>query len=262
MHRALLLVSYGSADPAGRADLAALEDVLAASVPQLPVLRAVSSPAVRRRLTQAGQAVPSPAEAMAELAARGVTELLVLPTHLVPGSDFAALQADAAAAAPRFAALKMAQPLLADPAARAELARLLAARCRAGNALLLAGHGADGPAGQCYRALARDLQTAGGGRVLLGVLRGEPGFAPALAALQTGGWRQVVLQPLLLTAGTHTRREISGPGLDSWAGQLRAAGLSVICKNRGLARDAGVRDIYLRRLELLCRRPSANGGEL
>lgn len=262
MHRALLLVSYGSADPAGRADLAALEDVLAASVPQLPVLRAVSSPAVRRRLTQAGQAVPSPAEAMAELADQGVTELLVLPTHLVPGSDFAALQADAAAAAPRFAALKMAQPLLADPAARAELARLLVTRCRAGNALLLAGHGADGPAGQCYRALARDLQTAGGGRVLLGVLRGEPGFAPALAALQTGGWRQVVLQPLLLTAGTHTRREISGPGPDSWAGQLRAAGLSVICKNWGLARDAGVRDIYLRRLELLCRRPSANGGEL
>ena len=261
MHRALLLVSYGSADPAGRADLAALEDVLAASVPQLPVLRAVSSPAVRRRLAQAGQAVPSTAEAMAELAARGVTELLVLPTHLVPGSDFAALQADAAAA-PRFAALKMAQPLLADPAARAELARLLAAGGPAGNALLLAGHGADGPAGQCYRALARDLQTAGGGRVLLGVLRGEPGFAPALAALQTGGWRQVVLQPLLLTAGTHARREISGPGPDSWAGQLRAAGLSVICKNRGLARDAGVRDIYLRRLELLCRRPSANGGEL
>ena len=259
MHRALLLVSYGSADPAGRADLAALEDVLAASVPQLPVLRAVSSPAVRRRLTQAGQAVPSHAEAMAELADQGVTELLVLPTHLVPGSDFAALQADATAAAPRFAALKMAQPLLADPAARAELARLLVTRCPAGNALLLAGHGADGPAGQCYRALARDLQTAGGGRVLLGVLRGEPGFAPAL---QTGGWRQVVLQPLLLTAGTHARREISGPGPDSWAGQLRAAGLSVICKNRGLARDAGVRDIYLRRLELLCRRPSANGGEL
>ena len=86
--------------------------------------------------------------------------------------------------------------------------------------------------------------------------------APALAALQTGGWRQVVLQPLLLTAGTHARREISGPGPDSWAGQLRAAGLSVICKNRGLARDAGVRDIYLRRLQLLCRRPSANGGEL
>lgn len=168
MHRALLLVSYGSADPAGQADLAALEDVLAASVPQLPVLRAVSSPAVRRKLAQAGQAVPSPAEAMAELAARGVTELLVLPTHLVPGSDFAALQADAAAAAPRFAALKMAQPLLADPAARAELARLLVTRCPAGNALLLAGHGADGPAGQCYRALARDLQTAGGGRVLLG----------------------------------------------------------------------------------------------
>ena len=48
MHRALLLVSYGSAAPAGRADLAALEDVLAASVPQLPVLRAVSSPAADR----------------------------------------------------------------------------------------------------------------------------------------------------------------------------------------------------------------------
>lgn len=247
MAKALLIVSYGTADGQARREQAALEDRLAGAAPGCVVCRAVSSPAVRRMLAAQGVDAPSPAGAMDRLLAQGVTDLTLLPTHLVPGRDFAAVQAAADCRRSRFARLRVGTPLLADRAAVAWLARLAADWRPGRGALVPAGHGADGPAARCYAALAGALPQG----AFVGVLRGEPGLDAVLDALRAGRYRQVTLRPLLLTAGTHARRELAGPGPDSWQNRLRAAGFDAACRMQGLAADTGVQQLYLHRLKQL-----------
>ena len=248
MERALLIVSYGTAAAPARAEQTALEDRLAGAVPGCAVWRAVSSPAVRRMLAAQGLDTPSPAGAMERMLAEGVTDLALLPTHLVPGGDFAAVQSAAECRRGRFARLRVGEPLLADRDAAAQLARLAAGWRPARGALVLVGHGADGPAARCcYAALAKALPPG----IFVGVLRGEPGFTAVLTALRAGRYRQVTLQPLLLTAGTHARRELAGPAPDSWVNRLRAAGFGTVCRMQGLAADTGVQQLYLHRLKQL-----------
>lgn len=252
MPKTLLVVHYGTTLPAAREDLAALESALAGAVPGLKIRRAVSSPAVRHAIAERGGKVLAPAQALELLLAEGVTDLAVLPTHLVPGSDFAALRAAVRAFRDGFARLRLGTPLLAEAEAVQALARHIAARwLPEQGALLLAGHGADGPAGACYTALAHALREAGAARALVGTLAGRPDFDAVLSALESGGWTRMTLRPLLLTAGVHACRELAGPGPDSWQNRLLARGIAAESCLTGMARDPGVQALYLRQLDRL-----------
>ena len=114
MKQALLAVSFGTSVPRARQDIEAVERVLAAGAPERAFCRAYTSPTIRRILAERGEPVPGLPEALEALAAAGVEDAAVQPTHLLYGFEYDKLKADAAAFAGRFARLALGRPLAAD----------------------------------------------------------------------------------------------------------------------------------------------------
>ena len=112
---ALLIVSFGtSVEETRKKTIGALEEELKQAFPHLPAHRAYTSPTIRRILAKRGEQVPSPEEAMEQLAAQGVRTLYIQPTHLICGEEYHALSRKAAEKAGLFERVALGRPLLYD----------------------------------------------------------------------------------------------------------------------------------------------------
>ncbi|KUE76843.1 hypothetical protein ASJ35_06070 [Ruthenibacterium lactatiformans] len=147
MKQALLAVSFGTSVPRARQDIEAVERVLAAGAPERAFCRAYTSPTIRRILAERGEPVSGLPEALEALAAAGVEDVAVQPTHLLYGFEYDKLKADAAAFA---GALRPAGPGAAPCRGQRKPAR---AGCVHGAALRAAGGRGVGAAGPWHGAL-------------------------------------------------------------------------------------------------------------
>ena len=186
MKQALLAVSFGTSVPRARQDIEAVERVLAAGAPERAFCRAYTSPTIRRILAERGEPVSGLPEALEALAAAGVEDVAVQPTHLLYGFEYDKLKADAAAFAGRFARLALGRPLAADSESLRALAACMARRFGQpeGGALVLLGHGTEHFANMVYPAMQTALRLAGGRRAYMGTVEGWPGFDEVLAQLR------------------------------------------------------------------------------
>ena len=238
MKQALLAVSFGTSVPRARQDIEAVERVLAAGAPERAFCRAYTSPTIRRILAERGEPVSGLPEALEALAAAGVEDVAVQPTHLLYGFEYDKLKADAAAFAGRFARLALGRPLAAD----SESLRALAA------CMVLLGHGTEHFANMVYPAMQTALRLAGGRRAYMGTVEGWPGFDEVLAQLKEDGCGQALLVPFMLVAGDHALNDMAGDGPKSWKSRLEAAGVGVRCRMRGLGALPEVQALYGARL--------------
>ena len=234
MKQALLAVSFGTSVPRARQDIEAVERVLAAGAPERAFCRAYTSPTIRRILAERGEPVSGLPEALEALAAAGVEDVAVQPTHLLYGFEYDKLKADAAAFAGRFA----------------RLAACMARRFGQpeGGALVLLGHGTEHFANMVYPAMQTALRLAGGRRAYMGTVEGWPGFDEVLAQLKEDGCGQALLVPFMLVAGDHALNDMAGDGPKSWKSRLEAAGVGVRCRMRGLGALPEVQALYGARL--------------
>ncbi len=241
MKQALLAVSFGTSVPRARQDIEAVERVLAAGAPERAFCRAYTSPTIRRILAERGEPVPGLPEALEALAAAGVEDAAVQPTHLLYGFEYDKLKADAAAFA---GALRPAGPGAAPCRGQRKPAR---AGCVHGAALRAAGGRGVGAAGPWHGALRQHglsamqtaLRLAGGRRAYMGTVEGWPGFDEVLAQLKEDGCGQALLVPFMLVAGDHALNDMAGGRPKSWKSRLEAAGVGGALPDAGPGRAAG-----------------------
>lgn len=235
---AMLLAHYGAGCPSVRAVLAAIEEEVRAALPGWEVRAAWTSAAFLRRAREAGEGIPGVPEALSALQAEGFDRVSIQPTLLHPGKGYAAVSAAAADFAGEFAALKLGRPLLADGEDRAALCRLLDREFPRGEdeALVLAGHAAGD--GAFYAEVNALCAKLGLPRMLAGAL---PDLDAVCGTLRTLAVRRVTLLPLLLTAGSHTARDIAGEAPESWRSLLASEGYEVRAVPQGLAELPGFR---------------------
>ena len=146
---ALLIVSFGtSVEETRKKTIGALEEELKQAFPHLPAHRAYTSPTIRRILAKRGEQVPSPEEAMEQLAAQGVRTLYIQLTHLICGEEYHALSQKVAEKAGLFERVVLGRPLLydMDDCRRAAEALLEDFSTEEGEALVFMGHGTEHPA--------------------------------------------------------------------------------------------------------------------
>lgn len=240
----LLVACYGST----RGSLAPSVAALAEAVHR-EVCRRWGAPcgAVPCAVARAGAASELSA-AFGRLREKGASEVVVAATQLVPGRAYRQVEAAAADAAERFAAVRLGAPLIGAVADAAYLAEALARRHPPvpGQAVVFVGHGAEGPAQLPYAALAQFLRMTGRADLLVGTLRLRPCFEDVLRELRGLGARRALLVPLMLAAGVHAARDIAGSGPESWRARLAAAGYEVEVHPEGLADMPAVRELVAR----------------
>ena len=251
MKKAVVCVSFGTSVPAGRENITAVENVLRQAAQDRMFISAFTSPTIRRILRERGETVYSPAEALEALRSRGVTEVLLQPTHILRGHEYDKLKREAAPWRDRFDSLRVGNPLLSDTEDLRALAAGLSAAYpqQNGETLVLFGHGTDHAANLVYPALQTAFYLAGRPDVLVGTVEGWPAFEDVLAQLKAQDRKSVHLVPLMLVAGDHALHDMAGDTPDSWKSRLEAEGFTVRSTLRGLGVMPAVQDMYRTHLE-------------
>ena len=251
MKKAVVCVSFGTSVPAGRENITAVENVLRQSAHDRVFISAFTSGVIRRLLRERGEVVRSVAEALEELWEQDVTEVLVQPTHILCGHEYDKLKREAEPWRDRFEVLRIGRPLLTDTGDLQTLAAGLSAAypARAGETLVLFGHGTDHTANMVYPALQTVFHLSGRPDVLVGTVEGWPAFEDVLAQLKARNGKYVHLVPLMLVAGDHALNDMAGADTGSWKSRLEAEGFTVRATLRGLGLLPEVQTMYRIRLK-------------
>ena len=112
MPKTLLCVSFGTSVPEARQSITAVESALQHTAPELPFVRAFTSPTIRRILQARGETVQSLPQALDALAGQ---EVAVQPTHLLYGQEYDHIRSLVEARREQFARIVLGKPLLAGP---------------------------------------------------------------------------------------------------------------------------------------------------
>lgn len=242
MSRALVITSFGTSVAEARPAITAVEEALRAAAPDYTCLRAFTSPTIRRILAARGERVPSLQEALQDLQEMGTDQVVVQPTHLLPGYEFDKLRLEAERFT--FPHLTVGRPLLSDEGDIALFARRLAQDhpFKPEEAVVYMGHGTGHQANDIYGMIQAALEEIGRYDIHIGVLEGPPGLDGVLQRLERP--RSVLLLPLLLAAGEHARTDMGG----LWRTALKEAGHTVTCAFTGLGERGWVQQLYCRRM--------------
>lgn len=247
MEKAIVMTSFGTSVPEARVSITAVEEALKSAAPGYACARAFTSSIIRRILAGRGENVPSLTEALEQLCADGIRQVVVQPTHLLYGYEYDKLKAEAEAFTSRFETVTVGRPLLADTGDLQRFAGGLAQTypARDGEAVVLMGHGTGHFANVVYPALQTALHLNGCDNLYIGTVEGWPSFDDVLSQIKE---RRVLLVPLMLVAGEHAKKDMAGDSPDSWKSRLEQAGFSVSCSFTGLGLFPWVQEMYRERL--------------
>ena len=292
LDKALLVVSFGTTHEETRArTIDAIEEHLAKAFPDRKLYRGWTSRMIVKRLREkcaADGADPEMGpvrtltleEALEHMRADGIRDVLVQPTHMIPGAENDRMLSALEESADGFEQILAGQPLLSTEEDREHLARALAEELlgdgldgesgKAGDpgevkepagagdpaeeprALVLMGHGsANKPeANRIYKEMQQTFQRLGYDNVFVATVEGTPALEDVLAAMRLAvkgeDLQEVVLAPLMIVAGDHAKNDMAGPEEDSWKNRLEAAGFAVKPVLRGLGEYPAVREMLTR----------------
>ena len=269
----LLVVSFGTSFNDSRAaDVKGIEDALKAAYPDWSVRRAFTAQIIINHIqARDGEKIDNMDQALERAVANGVKNLVVQPTHLMHGAEYDELTEAIEAYQDKFESVKIAEPLLGEvgsdatvinedkkavaEAVTAEAVKdagydsLDAAR-EDGVAFVFLGHGTSHTAKVCYSQMQTQMEDLGYDNVFIGTVEGEPeetACETVIDAAAEGGYKKVVLRPLMVVAGDHANNDMAGDEEDSWKSMFMASGKfdSVDTQIVGLGQIPAIQDLYV-----------------
>lgn len=249
--KAILTVSFGTTkDEAREKAIDALEREIAARYPEYRTERAFTSSIVIRRLADRGILIDTPEQALCRLAGEGIKELIIQPTHLIPGVEYEKLCKAVVPFKRNFDTVRIAKPLLyhtGDLIAAADA--ILASRpAEQGEALLLMGHGTAHFSNCLYPAMDYVFKSRNNRHAFVATVEGYPEIDETLDIIAAQGYRRAALLPFMLVAGDHVLNDMAGDEPDSWRNLCIKKGIKPRCILRGLGELPDIRAIYLAHL--------------
>lgn len=247
----ILAVSFGSSYNETRdITIGAIEEALQTAFPEYEVRRAFTAQTVIDILKDREKLeIDNVTEAMSRLVMDGVKEVVIQPTHVMPGAEYDDMMADIAVFADQFERLKVGAPLLTEDADYdaliASLAEETAEYNAEGTALVFMGHGTHHDANSTYATLQEKLVDAGYTNYFVGTVEAAPSLDDVLALVKDSGAKKVVLLPLMIVAGDHATNDMAGDEEDSWKTAFLNAGYEVECVLKGLGQYAGVQELIV-----------------
>lgn len=241
---ALLMVHFGTThDDTRQLTIDAVNNLAQQAFPQTEVREAYTSRIVIKRLAQRGIVRQTPLEALLQLRADGYERVVVQPTHIIPGEEYATLLNDVRQVEHLFKYVRVGKPLLYTLADCREMAgKLTAAHATEKHThVVFVGHGTEHPANAIYSQMDRLMKQCSP-RCHVGTIEGFPALDDVVQQLRQAKARRVVLVPLMFVAGDHAKNDISV----EWKEALEKEGMQVELCIEGLGQRADVQDLFVR----------------
>ncbi len=269
----LLVVSFGTSFNESRAyDIKGIEDALQKAFPDWSVRRAFTAQIIINHvLARDGEKIDNVKQALDRAVANGVKTLVIQPTHLMHGAEYDELMDAVKEYESKIDKIVVAEPLLGEVGSDATvinedkektaIAITNASVTDAGyssiekanegkTAFVFMGHGTSHTAKVSYSQMQAQMEALGYTNVFIGTVEGEPeetSCEEIIKAVSEGGYKHVVLRPLMVVAGDHANNDMAGEDDDSWLSMFSTSGKfdSLECQITGLGRLADIQAIYV-----------------
>ena len=247
----ILMVSFGTSYNDSRdKTIGAIEEAVQEANPEYDVRRAFTSQIIIDKLKERdGLVIDNVDEAFARLEADGVQDLTVQPTHVMSGYEYDDLMEVVRANADKFDSVKVGSPLLTtDEDYTNVISAITAATSEYDDgetAIVFMGHGTEHSSNAAYAKLQSMLADAGKKNYCIGTVEAEPSIDDVVKFAKDGGYKRVVLEPLMVVAGDHANNDMAGDEEDSWKTILTNEGFEVVPLLRGLGEIEAVRALYV-----------------
>ena len=221
-----------------------IEERIGKHFPDYKIYRAWTSKMIMAKLLARDNIkINNVTEAMEQMIADGITEVIVQPTHVING-----IEND-------FERITFGDPLLTTQQDHAEIVNAICQEFSdlpSDCALILMGHGTSHYANDVYAALDYRFKDLGHSNIHLATVEGYPTLENVIRMVKEQGAKKVILTPFMIVAGDHARNDMSGEDEDSWKNQFQAAGYEVECCMKGLGEYPAVQDMLIRHVTEVC----------
>lgn len=248
--KAILVVSFGTSHAGTREKtIVAIERDIEKAYPHCEVRRAFTSGMILNILARRdGIHIDNVSEALNRLAADGVEEVYIQPTHVINGEEFDDMVSDVADNESRFSKIAIGAPLLTeteDYRRVVDAVMMHVPDLNQRDALVLMGHGTEHHVNAVYPALDYHFKERGYANVFVGTVEGYPDIEVVKKAVNVFSPESVVLLPLMVVAGDHAVNDMAGEEEDSWKRVFEGEGYETRCILKGLGEFPSIRQIYL-----------------
>ena len=79
----------------------------------------------------------------------------------------------------------------------------------------------------------------------VGTVEATPSLDDVVEAVKQGGYKRVVLRPLMVVAGDHANNDMAGDEDGSWKTTFEKEGFEVVCEVEGLGALESVQQLYV-----------------
>lgn len=246
---ALLMVHFGTThDDTRQQTIDAVNDLARQSFPQMDVREAYTSRIVIKRLAQRGIVRKTPLEMLLQLRSEGYQHVVVQPTHIIPGEEYATLLDDVRQVKHLFGDIRVGKPLLYSLDDCQAVATLfnsqLSAEADKRSHVVWVGHGTAHPANAMYAQMDYLLKRLNP-HFHVGTIEGFPSFDDVVSDLKQAKARRVVLVPFMFVAGDHAKNDIS----EEWKAALEKEGFHVELRLEGLGQNKGVQQLFMNHIQ-------------
>ena len=254
--KAILAVSFGTSHSDTRAvTIDAIEQDFQNAFPDYSLYRAWTSKMIIKKLKSRDNIhVNTVKEAMEQMRADGITDVLVQPTHVINGIENDLMKEDALSYREFFHSISFGNPLLTTEEDSMEVIQAVAdefSGLKEEEVLVLMGHGTTHYANAIYAALDYTFKDKGYKNIFLGTVEAYPSMESLMRMVKEYNPSKVILAPFMIVAGDHAKNDMAGDDPESWYSQFKAAGFPVSTVVKGLGEYPGIRRLLVKHLTAL-----------
>ena len=252
MKKGILVVSFGTSHlDTMEKTIEVIEKEMEERFQECNVYRAFTSGMIIRKLKRTeGISIDTVPEALSRMAADGIEDVIIQPTHIINGIENDRMMEDLMERMSLFKRIRVGKPLLSsvEDYKKAIHAVMAETELDDGEMLVLMGHGTDHHANSAYPTLEYTFHALGYSQVLVGTVESFPELKNVMAKLKIAEKKKVALMPFMLVAGDHAKNDMAGEE-DSWKSQLEEEGYEVRVIMKGLGEFRGIRQIFMEHIE-------------
>ncbi len=248
----LLVVSFGTSfNDSRRLTIGGIEAALEKAYPEFSTRRAFTSQIIIDHVKKRdNEVIDNVKEALDRAVGNGVKTLVVVPTHLMNGLEYNDVVNEIADYADAFEKLEISEPLLTSDDDFKAVAEAITADTKSYDdgetAICFMGHGTEAESNGVYAKMQQVLTDNGYENYFVGTVEATPSLDDVIAKVkESGKYKKVVLEPLMVVAGDHANNDMAGDEDDSWKSAFTKEGFTVECILEGLGQKEAIQKMYV-----------------
>ncbi len=254
MNKGILIVSFGTTYKETREkNIDRVAEEVQEQFPGWQVYQAYSSNIVRKILKNRDNLIiPDIREALLQMAGDGITQTVVLPTHIIDGIENSRMKQTIEECRGLFTKIQTAGVLMEKEDDYQRIAKGLWEEIKSlafNSPVILMGHGSAHEADSWYGKLEEVLRSYTGKEIYIATVEGSITIDSVIERLNKlkREEKRVLLLPFMLVAGDHAINDMAGEE-DSFAAKLKAEGYEAQYILKGLGEYENIRNIYIEHL--------------